>query len=310
MININKPKRRLHFPTYDQTFSVWMCNQLICEEFIRIFAMDGKPVKLLSQPTTQETIKVGKESKGVRFDVVTETTDVHIYCIESQRVFMQESYTDRTLAFKSLKRGEEYGELRPVTVIFVHLENTDSVEPIDVMNVYKKKEVNLCLSSTMPYNDKLTFVDINLNNAKNCDLDSDLNWDERAFMDLMIHGDDEKVVAELLLSSRISESMRKVVSLFGTIMREEVKKLPVDENKYPVYLDTLLERDEYIMAVGSVYDKGKNDALRDFIENLLRLEYPIAEIARATQSSEDFVLEIKKLSNPFQKSSEFSTTTS
>jgi len=272
--------------------------------------MDGKPVKLLSQPTTQETIKVGKESKGVRFDVVTETTDVHIYCIESQRVFMQESYTDRTLAFKSLKRGEEYGELRPVTVIFVHLENTDSVEPIDVMNVYKKKEVNLCLSSTMPYNDKLTFVDINLNNAKNCDLDSDLNWDERAFMDLMIHGDDEKVVAELLLSSRISESMRKVVSLFGTIMREEVKKLPVDENKYPVYLDTLLERDEYIMAVGSVYDKGKNDALRDFIENLLRLEYPIAEIARATQSSEDFVLEIKKLSNPFQKSSEFSTTTS
>jgi len=275
--------------------------------------MDGKPVKLLSQPTTQQTIKVGKESKGIRFDVVTETTDIHIYCIESQRVFMQESYTDRTLyygcvamAFKSLKRGEDYSELRPVTVIFVHLENTDSAEPVDVMNIYKKKEVKLCLSSTVPYNDKLTFVDINLNNAKNCDLDTELNWDERAFMDLMIHGDDEKIVAELLSSERLSTSMRKVVSVFGKIMRDEIKKLPIDENKYPTYLDTLLERDEYVMAVGSVYDKGKNDALRDVARKFLLMGLSSKEVAEGTDLSEVEVMELKEsLDNPFPKTNQF-----
>ena len=154
-------KRRLYFPTYSQTFSLWMCYEIICAEFLRLFASNGKQVTLTEKPKSEQILSLGKGIRGVRFDVVAKTEDYHIYCIESQRDFMRESYTVRTLyygciamATKSLKQKEDFKELRPVTVIFVYIDNTASTEPIDVMNVYKRKDVeeSYTTKQVLPYN--------------------------------------------------------------------------------------------------------------------------------------------------------------
>jgi len=94
-----KPERRLYFPTYGGTFPLWMRNKVICEEFLRLFARGGKPVKLLGKPKKEQAINLGDDIRGVRFDIVAEAEDFHIYCLEAQREFMPESRTDRTVYY-------------------------------------------------------------------------------------------------------------------------------------------------------------------------------------------------------------------
>ena len=94
-----KPARRLYFPTYGGTFPLWMRNKVICEEFLRLFARGGKPVKLLANPEKEQPIDFGDDIRGVRFDIVAEAEDFHIYCLEAQREFMPESRTDRTVYY-------------------------------------------------------------------------------------------------------------------------------------------------------------------------------------------------------------------
>jgi len=237
-----------------------MCNETICAEFIRIFATDGQqPVTLLEKPKTEQVANTGKGIHGVRFDVMATTHDYHIYCIDSQRIFKQESYSDRTLYYgcmamstKSLQEKEDFDQLRPVTVIFIYIDNAASKESIDVMNIYKRRDVESA-KSPQPYNDKLTFIDINLNNKANCQLGSALDSDVRAFMDLMSTGDDEHLVKLILSDENLSDSMRTVVGLFSKLMNDVIRKAPVEDNEeYTDYLDEILRKDEFKMTTGEL----------------------------------------------------------
>ena len=192
-------ERRPYFPTYSETFPLWMCNETICAEFLKLFANRGKPVKLAGKPKKEQPIDLGNGIRGVRFDVIAEDTDYHIYCIDSQRVFFQESYTDRTLfygciamAAKSLRKNEDFKHLRPATVMFIYIDNTASTESVDVMNIYKNKDVQSRSKDIQPYNNKLTLIDINLNNKGNCKTDDQFESDIRAFMD-MGHKNDHNI---------------------------------------------------------------------------------------------------------------------
>jgi hypothetical protein len=192
--------------------------------------MNGEPVTLLAKPKTEQVVNTGKGIRGVRFDVVAETQDFHIFCIDSQRVFKQESYSNRTLYYgcmamagKALHEKEDFDQLRPVTVIFIYIDNIASNESVDVMNVYKRRDVENS-NTPAPYNSRLTFIDINLNNKANCNLNSALDSDIRAFMDLMSAGDDEHLVKLILADESISASMRNVIELFSESMKGVIHK--------------------------------------------------------------------------------------
>ena len=293
------PERRPYFPTYGWTFPLWMCNEVICAEFIRLFAMDGQPVTLLAKPKTEQSINTGKGIRSVRFDVVAETQDYHIYCVDSQRIFKQESYSDRTLyygcmamATKSLREKEDFDQLRPVTVIFIYIDNVASKESIDVMNIYKRRDVEN-ISTPQPYNDKLTFIDINLNNKANCNLESTLDSDIRAFMDLMSNGDDEHLVKMILSDENLSDSMRKVIQIFRGLMNDVIRKAPIQENEDADYLDEILRREEYTMTTGELI---RHKAL---LEGKIEIYYTVVklkphEIAKELKIDESEVNRILK----------------
>ena len=217
--------------------------------------MNGQPVTLLEKPKKEQVINTGKGIHGVRFDVVAETQDYHIFCIDSQRIFKQDSYSDRTLYYgctamanKSLREKEDFNQLRPVTVIFIYIDNVASKESIDIMNVFKRRDVESS-NTPLPYNNKLTFIDINLNNKANCTVNNVLESDIRAFMDLMSTGDDEHLVKLILSDENLSDSMRNVIKLFSKL----IKEVPVKEKEdYNNYLDEILDRDEFKMTTGQL----------------------------------------------------------
>jgi predicted transposase/invertase (TIGR01784 family) len=284
-----------------------MCQETICQEFLKLFATNGQPVKLLEKPKTEQGIDLGKGIRGVRFDVIAEDTDYHIYCIDSQRVFMQDSYTDRTLyygcsamAAKSLKKNEDFKQLRPVTVIFIYIDNTASTESIDVMNVYKNKDVQSRAKDINPYNSKLTFIDINLNNKANCKTDDQFESDMRAFMDLMSNGDDEHLVELILADPKLSDSMRNVIEIFRGLMTDVIRKAPIDEKEYTPYLDEILRKDEvFTMTTGQLLlqEGEKKGEQRGILKGKVELYYTKLnlkphEIADEMKITEDEVYRI------------------
>ena len=201
-------ERRLYFPTYNQTFPLWIRNEIICEEFLRLFATNGKSVTLLAKPKSEDIVNVEKGIRGVRFDTVAKTgtsedaQDFHIYCIDSQREFERESYVDRELyyacvamATKSLKTNEDFSMLRPVTVIFIYIDNSASTNPIDLVNLYRRRDIEIHSVAVQPYTAKFNFININLNNKANWEA-GQLSADVRAFMDIMSIGDDEYLVTD------------------------------------------------------------------------------------------------------------------
>jgi len=251
--------RRPYFPTYSETFPLWMCHETICAEFLKLFANHGKPVKLTGKPQKEQPIDLGAGIRGVRFDVVAEDTDYHIYCIDSQRVFFQESYTDRTLfygcvamAAKSLRKNEDFNQLRPVTVIFIYIDNTASTESIDVINLYKLEDVKSGSRNIQPYNCKLTLIDINLNNRANCKTEDQFESDIRAFMDLMSIGDDEHFIKLISEDPSLSDSMRNVIKIFSELMSNVIQQTPIDNKQYTPYLDEILRKDVFKMTTGQM----------------------------------------------------------
>ena len=249
-------ERRLYFPTYDQIFPLWICEESICEEFIRLFASNGLSVKLVSKPKSEHIVNIEKSIRGIRFDAVAETgsdkelQDYHIYCIDSQRVFMKESYIDRALyygcvavATKSLKAKESFDKLRPVTIIFIYIDNTASTKPIDIINIYKRSDIEAKGDKALPHTSKLNFVDINLNNKANLEISAPLDADVRAFMDIMSIGDDGHLVELILKDPALSDSTRKAIEVFRKLMQDKIKKMPIDESKYTSYMDKVLRNE-------------------------------------------------------------------
>ena len=264
-----KPDRRLYFPTYGGVFPLWMGNRAICEEFLRLFARGGQPVKLLVDPKKEQPIKFGGDIRGVRFDIVSEAEDFHIYCMEAQREFMPKSRTNRTLyygctaiAAKSLKKNEDFDKLRPVTVIFIYVDNTDSKESIDVVRMYKEKEAESTKSNIRPYNDKLTFIDINLNQKANFDIDSPIDSDIRAFLDIMSTGDDEHLVKLILQDPKLSDSTRKIIGMFSDLMKDVIQKQPIDEEQYTPELHEALKKKEFHMTTTQLIRKEAKEEER------------------------------------------------
>ena len=295
------PERRPYFPTYSQTFPIWMQNETICEEFIRLFARNGQPTKLLSKPQREQVINIGKGIRGVRFDIVSETQDYHIYCMESQRIFIQKSNTDRTLfygcvamASKSLKENEDFDKLRPVTVIFIYIDNTSTNEPIEVMNIYRKKDIELSKGQIRPYNDKLTFIDINLNNKANCEFDSPLDSDIRAFMDIMSNGDDEQLVKLILQDPDLSDSTRNAIEIFSELMKDVIRKTSINEEQYTPYLHEILKKEEFIMTTRQlIKQEGIDETLSEVAKDMLIEGDSIDKIVRITKLPIDKIEELK-----------------
>ena len=99
------PQRRLYFPTYGSVFPLWMCHEIICKEFLRLFIYKGIPVASISKPKKEVVLDLKGKIRGVRFDVITETgagresSDYHIYCIDAQRDFLIKSFADRNLYY-------------------------------------------------------------------------------------------------------------------------------------------------------------------------------------------------------------------
>jgi hypothetical protein len=280
-----------------------MLDEVICTEFLKLFAAGGRPVNLVGKPKKEQDLKLGKGIRGVRFDVVAEDTDYHIYCIDSQRVFFQESYTDRTLyygcsamAAKSLKEKEDFKQLRPITVIFIYIDNTASTESIDVMNVYKRKDVQAGAQDIQPYNSKLTFIDINLNNKANCRTNDQFESDIRAFLDIMSNGDDEHLVNLILSDTRLSDSMRNVIKRFSGLMKDVVRQAPIDDKQYTPYLDEILKGDVFKMTTGQllVLEGRQEGILEGILKGKIQVYYTELklqphEIAKKLDMPEDEV---------------------
>ena len=281
---------------------------------MRLFINKGTPVASISKPETEVYLHFGGETRGVRFDVVTETgagreaSDYHIYCIDSQRDFLRESFADRTLyygctaiAAKSLDQNEAYEKLRPVTVVFIYIDQQATTDFIDEIRFYRMSDIKRYGALANPYTDKLSFVEVNLNNKANIAINSPLDEDIRAFVDLMTHGDDSKVIRDLIANPNLSESMREVIRLFGDLMSKAIKEKRVDASEFPPELGTILESEAYKMTFSDLLAeraaeeraKAAYKEKRDIAKEMLIDGQDIAKIVKYTKLTEDEVLEIR-----------------
>jgi hypothetical protein len=263
--------------------------------------MNGEPITLLEKPKVEHVVNVGKGIRGVRFDVVAETQDYHIFCIDSQRVFKKEEYSNRTLyygcmamASKSLREKEAFDQLRPVTVIFIYIDNDVSKESVDVIGLYKKRDVEGTVTP-QPYNDKLTFIDINLNNKANHSFNNVLDADLRAFMDLMSVGDDEYLVERILSDENISDSMRNVIGLLSNLMNDVIRNTPPtkEAEKQVDDLSEILRKDEFKMTTRElIKDEGRVEGMIKVYYEKMNLQP--SEIAKELEMEESEVIRILK----------------
>jgi len=281
---------------------------------LRLFINKGTPVASISKPETEVYLHFGGETRGVRFDVVTETgagreaSDYHIYCIDSQRDFLRESFADRTLyygctaiAAKSLDQNEPYEKLRPVTVVFIYIDQQATTEFIDEIKFYRASDIKRYGALADPYTDKLSFVEVNLNNKANMPISGPLDEDVRAFVNLMTLGDDARVIRDLKSNTNISYSMREVINIFGDLMSKVIQEKQVDESDFPLELGNILESEAYKMTFNDLLtERAAKEAAkaiekrnRDIARKMLINKEDIDKITDYTGLTKDEVIEIR-----------------
>ena len=308
------PRRRLYFPTYGKVFPLWMCNETICKEFLRLFINKGALITSISKPESEVDLQLGGKVHGVRFDVMVDTgasreaNDYHIYCVDCQRDFQIKSFADRTIyygctaiAAKSLAKNESYEKLRPVTIVFIYIDQQATTDFIDEIVFYRASSIKRDGASASPYSDKLSFVEINLNNKANMVVTGSLHDDMRAFVDLMTHGDDNNVVCSLKSNPKLSKSMREVVNIFGNLMSVAIQEKRVNESEFPSELGEVLEREVYkmtfqdLLAQRAAEAKAETDfkVKRDIARKMLINKEDIDKITDYTGLTEDEVLQIR-----------------
>ena len=92
------------------------------------------------------------------------------------------------------------------------------------------------------------------------DMTDSTDEDRRSFLDLMTHGDDQKAIRDLKANPKLSESMRKVVDLFGDIMLKAIRDKTVDVSKVPAELGEILESEVYSMSFQELLEKRAAEA--------------------------------------------------
>ncbi len=100
---------------------IMLYNEDLCKELVEIIT--GKKIDKVVKLYTQETIKLLKEGKGVRLDVVFEDED-EIFDIEMQTTkaglqAKRSRYYGSMIDGKAIKAGEEYTGLKNRCVIFI-----------------------------------------------------------------------------------------------------------------------------------------------------------------------------------------------
>ncbi|MDR1531674.1 MAG: Rpn family recombination-promoting nuclease/putative transposase [Clostridiales bacterium] len=151
----------LFFPLYNEVFKVWMGDKTICGRFIE--AVAGKKVTVSNIRFEMESREEFLGSKRTRLDIVAEEGDYAIYDVEAQRDHLKDHknrcvfYGCRKVSKYSLKKGETYSKLRPVTIIFINLENPEAVSYID--DIRFRYESSNCYRV---YNNGLRIVEFNL----------------------------------------------------------------------------------------------------------------------------------------------------
>ena len=297
-----------------------MCEEAICKEFLRLFIYKGIPVTSISKLETEVILDLGGKIRGVRIDVVyvetgagRKSNDYHIYCIDAQRDFLIKSFADRnlyygctTVAAKSLDKNEDFSKLRPVTIVFIYIDQQVTTDFVDEIKFYRYSDIKRNGALATPYTDKLSFVEINLNNKANMDITDSIDEDRRAFVDLMTHGDDEKVVNDLKTNPKLSKSMREVIDIFGNLMSEAIRQKQVDESKFPAELGDILDNKEaFQLTFQDLLEKRAAEAAakakalaeaklrRDLAKEMLIDKKDVSEIVKYSKLTEDEVEEIR-----------------
>ena len=175
------------------------------------------------------------------------------------------------------------------TKTFVYIDNQGSREAIDVIRLYNENDVE------RPYSSKMTFVNVNLNNKANYSIEDDnpISYDVRAFMDLMSIGDDEHLIELLLQSTRLSDSMRNVISLFDGLMKDVIRKTTIRQEHYTADLHQILRKDVFVMSTDQLLvQKGKVEGKIELCFTDLKLQPH--EIAKKLNVPEEEVSRILK----------------
>ena len=148
-------------PLRGEVFRRWMSNKEICKRFLE--SLCGKAVSIKSIESEKSLSLVSLDSREIRLDVYAEDENFNIYNIEAQARYYK-SHNDRCLYYFSrifssqLKSSMDFDELRKTTVIFINLNNPQSKELVDEIELRHIKDPSKI------YTDKLKIIEINLGN--------------------------------------------------------------------------------------------------------------------------------------------------
>jgi predicted transposase/invertase (TIGR01784 family) len=234
-------KENLYRPINGPVFNEWMTAEPICATFLE--SILRRPVGKLRIAREQEIPELDILVRNIRVDILATNECFEIFNVESQNRYYRDSHNDRNLLHTcrlistQLRKGQDFGELRPTTVIFINLRNPDGHDFVDSASIkYDNPKHG-------EYNKKLKIIEFNLDHHS--EATEDIPKALRVFSLFCMYGDKEETFKNACKAEGLNEHdlIQMLLDRLKEIRRdEEIKK----------DLDNYFKEHQYIEEVSPV----------------------------------------------------------
>ena len=249
-------------PLIDEIFGLWMGDVEICTFFLNIITKNTVKVKEVHKQKSFAGSVVGR--KRIYLDILTENEDFRIYNIEAQQRYLPGHkercifHGCRIISEKSLEKGEDYEEFRPVTVIFINRKNKESNNVLDeVCFRYSAEPRNI-------YSDVFKIIEVNIDTIlKN--IESEEIPDGLKFLAVVCEfGNNKNTIMRFCenLKTDFSEIIDKLAEIFDKMIDDasiynDIVSVEQDD-------DSEFEEEEYPMLLQDILrEEGKSEGKKE-----------------------------------------------
>jgi predicted transposase/invertase (TIGR01784 family) len=290
-------------PLSDKIFSKWMSDIPICSAFLT--AVTGKKVNVTEVATEYGIGVLPYDSRNIRVDILAREGNFRIYNIDAQRRHLPGHrercvfYTSRIVSNESILGSEYYSDFRPVTVIFINVDNELENEFLSSYTLRNDK-------TFLQYVDGFRIIEVNLDRLES-ELRSDKLSNDLKFFGLACHIADVPNMFEAKckrLKIDFPDVRERLNSLFSGIKRE-YKIPPKSEYDSEEVLKVLSSRVFYEEGIEEGKEKGIAEGEERGIKkgeiktalNFISEFLPLDMISKGTGLDISFLTELKNRSS-------------